>query len=123
MTKDGRPRMVEASDLLPAWMQAVTLAAVQLRHPTINGPVAASIAFRFQRPESHYGKRGLLPSAPRYMAVMPDLDKLARAVFDALQDAGLLRNDSRVTSIAATKDWCQECEPGGAIVTLTRLPV
>ena len=43
------------------------------------------------RPKGHFGKRGLLPSAPIAPIVKPDLLKLARAVEDAL--SGLVYKD------------------------------
>nr|DAN37658.1 MAG TPA: Endodeoxyribonuclease RusA [Caudoviricetes sp.] len=47
------------------------------------------------------------PKRPRWdvPAVKPDLDKLTRAVFDALTDAGVWRDDSRVVDMRVTKRY------------------
>lgn len=67
-------------------------------------PVRMSIDFLFRRPKGHYGKKGLLPSAPKYMTTKPDIDKLERAVLDAL--TGVVYNDdSQVVSITSRKDY------------------
>jgi Holliday junction resolvase RusA-like endonuclease len=77
-------------------------------------PVGVSFDFRFPRPRSHYGKRGLLPSAPRHMVTKPDLDKLIRAALDAL--TGIIwRDDAQVVRFGEpSKDYVAE---GGELVT------
>ena len=51
-------------------------------------PVVLELAFYFARPKAHFGtgrNAGTLkPSAPHHMSRTPDLDKLVRAVGDAL---------------------------------------
>lgn len=46
----------------------------------------------------------------------PDLDKLVRAVGDALEISGVLKNDSRIVSLQA----CKMVGPSGVKVKLTR---
>jgi Holliday junction resolvase RusA-like endonuclease len=68
------------------------------------GPVAVSIAFHFARPVSQLRKDGSpKPSAPLYPR--PDVDNLAKAVLDALTDAGAWGDDSQVVSLKITKKW------------------
>lgn len=54
----------------------------------IRGPVNVSLLCYFARPKGHYGTGRnagkLKASAPLVMAVMPDIDKLARCALDAL---------------------------------------
>ncbi len=119
--RKGRPILLESSDRLPAWRKAVAVAAVGVPWPSLPGPVAMVILFRFQRPPSHFGKRGLKPSAPAFPVGPPDSDKLLRAVYDALQDTGRLVNDSRVVLSAETKAYCREGEHQGAVITVIDL--
>lgn len=70
------------------------------------GPVAVSIAFHFARPVSHLRKDGSpKASAPAYPR--PDVDNLAKAVLDALTDAGAWADDSQVVTLAVRKKWSQ----------------
>src|SRR5262245_11285271 len=54
-------------------------------------PLRVALWFYVQRPRSHTGKRGLLPSAPTHPTTRPDVLKLARAVEDAC--TGILWRD------------------------------
>lgn len=119
--RKGRPILLESSNRLPAWRKAVAVAAVSVPWPALPGPVAMVIEFRFQRPPSHYGKRGLKPSAPAFPVGPPDVDKLLRAVFDALQDTGRLVNDSRVVLSCEAKTYCLDGQHQGAVITVLDL--
>lgn len=98
------------------WKAAVTseaarvVAAAQLTNPAYDRrPVAVAITFRFPRPRGHYGKRGLLPSAPAQMTTMPDIDKLVRAVLDAL--TGIVwRDDAQVVVLDIRKAYQRDGE-------------
>lgn len=72
----------------------------------IRGPVVVTVAFHFSRPRAHYGIgrniNRLKPSAPSHMATMPDVDKLARCVLDALVGV-LIRDDGQVVNLHAGK--------------------
>lgn len=77
---------------LKRWRKAIQTAAEQWRADhddlTIDEPVTVHMSFQFARPASDkYRTRH---------AVKPDKDKLLRAVLDALVDARLIRDDSRV---------------------------
>lgn len=65
--------------------------------PRLDGPLIAVFRFVIPRPKSHYGKRGLLPSAPSYPTVKPDSLKLARAVEDALTGI-VYRDDAQIVA-------------------------
>lgn len=107
----GGGRMIESSKKLPAWMQAVKLqAAKNRRRSPIDGPAAVRMDFYLPRPKR-----------PRYEApaVKPDCDKLARSILDALEAAGILKNDSRVTHLEATKHYADNHNPAGAHITIT----
>lgn len=75
----------------------------------IAGPVAATVVFLLARPQDHYRSgrfAGVVKdSAPLHPATRPDVDKLARAVLDALKKSGAIRDDSLVVSLAAVKTY------------------
>jgi len=52
-------------------------------------------------------------------SVAPDLDKLVRAVGDALAIAGVYADDSRIVRISARKVYAQGIEPGASISVKT----
>ena len=75
----------------------------------LDEPLDVALKFTFIRPKNHFGTGRnadhLKPSAPEFMAVMPDGDKLTRLALDACTMAGLWRDDCLVTRIRATKTW------------------
>lgn len=73
--------------------------------------VSAWLVFRFQRPMNHWlpANRSrvapvLHPRAPTRMSKKPDIDKLARAVLDALTGEAYA-DDEQVVHLIATKHW------------------
>lgn len=104
---NGRARVFHNSDKkLRAWRNGVAHAASMALdgNPGYDEPVNVWMEFRLPRPPST--KR----SAP---SVKPDLDKLVRAVLDALEQSGVIKNDSRVCFINATKSYAEPgTEPG-----------
>lgn len=77
------------------------------------GPVEMYITFEFKRPKSHYNANGDLKDggyatpAPRWVTKKPDLDKLCRAVGDALTHYAY-DDDDQVVSINAVKVWSEQ---------------
>lgn len=57
-------------------------------------PVLVHLSFRLPRPKTTTRKK---PS------VRPDIDKLSRAVLDALVEAGVVKDDGQVTTLIAEK--------------------
>lgn len=109
----GRGVMVESSKKVKPWREAVKQAALDLIMVAsdtgqltagfpLDGPLLVEFAFTFARPKSHYrtGRNAhlLRDSAPPYPAVVPDLSKLIRSTEDALTDAGVWTDDSRVVA-------------------------
>jgi Holliday junction resolvase RusA-like endonuclease len=76
------------------------------------GPVGLVVTFNFQRPAGHHVNRKLTNPlrvvAPREHYVKPDLDKLVRAIGDALTDVGVIVDDSQITVLRASKRWTTE---------------
>lgn len=85
------------------WKTAVVEAARAGRVVIWGGPVAVGITFRLPRPKGHIGARGLLPSAPMHPNRKPDLDKLCRAILDALTEAAVVTDDAQVIRLSARK--------------------
>jgi len=98
----------EANKHTKPWRETVARAAAERMNGRglFDGPVDVEITFIFARPKHHYGtgrNQGVLkPNAPKYMSGMPDLDKLCRAIGDALQGS-MVRNDSQVVRLSAVK--------------------
>jgi crossover junction endodeoxyribonuclease RusA len=106
--------MVESSERLPDWRADIRDAAMRAVDglPTSaywERPLAVGIQFRLARPKGHYlpansrrDRPFLRDNAPKHPAGKPDLDKLIRAVLDAL--TGLVwRDDSQVVHVEAWK--------------------
>jgi Holliday junction resolvase RusA-like endonuclease len=72
------------------------------------GPVHLRIAFGLPRPKGHFGtgrNAGTVkPSAPPFPAVKPDVDKLSRAVMDALRGV-VYADDAQVVAKVVSKHY------------------
>jgi crossover junction endodeoxyribonuclease RusA len=112
---DAGIRLVESSgENLHAWRTIVRDEAALHRPPDApwEGPVLAELSFRLRRPKH---PKHELP------ITTPDVDKLSRAVLDGITEGRILRDDSIVTDLRATKDYT-DGSPGVAIaLTLIRL--
>ena len=81
-------------------------------------PISVAAEFRFARPNSHFGKKGLRPSAPKYKTTRGDLDKYIRSVGDSLQEAYVVKDDSQIVQWIASKRWIREDEKPGVHLTI-----
>ena len=98
------------------WRNAVVFAALDLiaeDWTPIDEPVQLTVIFYLPRPKSVLTRN--------FPAVMPDLDKLVRAVGDSLTDAGIIRDDSRIITITAHKLYADDRGPG-AVIRVNTLP-
>ena len=85
------------------------------------GPVYVGITFLFPRLKSHLNTKGIIkPNAPLYKISTPDIDKLCRSTLDGITGV-LLKDDSQVASLMATKQYANEGEYIGAIITINAL--
>lgn len=113
-------RDANAAKLKP-WRETIRTAAEdQCRyHDTITGPVQIWLRFAFPRPQSHYrtGRNAhlLKDTAPAYPTAKNDLDKLQRAVLDALTDAQVWVDDGLVVDVRARKFYAGEHEHAPAV--------
>ena len=111
----GGIRLVEQVKGLPDWR-------AQVRHEgwtacengPVDVPVSMHVTFVFARPKGHFGASGQLkPTADRFPSKrsVGDVDKLLRAVFDALTGV-CFADDSLVVSVIARKvyGFPERCE-------------
>jgi Holliday junction resolvase RusA-like endonuclease len=110
----GNGVMIEQNhDRLETWREAIK-AAVRIvlpdDHEPVDLPMVVYATFFVKRPIAHYFagdmNRGLRKTAPTFVTRSPDLDKLLRAILDALTGAGVWCDDSRVVRLVASKRYC-----------------
>ena len=82
--------------------------------------VEVEIRFTFIRPKSHLKKSGeLTKSAPLFKITYPDIDKLARAVLDALTGV-FYEDDSQVVHLVVHKDYADPGIGPGVEISVAR---
>ena len=112
----GRGRMVHTNQavLLP-WRAHVAAASSSVCPLSWDntGPMQVRATFWIPRPKTHYRADGTVKDwAGFYPVTRPDLDKLIRALLDALTDARIWVDDSQAGHICADKNygppglWC-----------------
>lgn len=136
-TKAYGSRVVASNGhVLAPWRNAIGSAAIGQAIlddlASFTGPVTVSATFYFRRPKHHYGtgkNAGLLrDQAPPYPVGRGcgDLDKLQRAIGDALVDVSILADDSQIVRWRAAKAWCDNAlgvmPSPGAVVHVRDLP-
>lgn len=108
----GNNRFIESSKYLPAWRFAVKDAAEQAvtteGWARVSGPVELEVMFYLDRPSSVSRTQRPQPT------VAPDLDKLIRAVGDALTGV-VYDDDSQVIRVLAWKAYADTREPGAFV--------
>lgn len=102
MPRGGRFPVVTADNKkTKPWRQAIIDACLEMHFTMTEQPVRLDIQFHLPRPKSL--KKSVLRPAKK-----PDLDKLVRAVCDALTAAGVWRDDSQVVALSAIKRFAGE---------------
>lgn len=94
------------SSALKPWRDKIATAiraALPTDHVPVDVPVLVRVTFYMPRPKSV--KR-------EYPTAAPDLDKLMRAVGDALTASSIYTDDARVVEWRARKLYADEVEPG-----------
>lgn len=96
----GGGRIIAANPKLNAWRETIANQIRQKGHPSpIEAPISITLEFVLPRPKTVTRKE---PS------VKPDLDKLVRAVCDAVsleRYVQLIKDDSQITRIHASKRY------------------
>jgi Holliday junction resolvase RusA-like endonuclease len=81
--------------------------------------VVVEVSFVFQRPKSHWNKRGLKEDAPRLPR--PDVDNLLKSVLDALTTAGVVDDDTFVKDARCRKRYVSDRIQEHTVVRLTQM--
>ena len=106
-------RVYETNSRLSAWRDTVAnvarMARLKHRAEPLDEPVEVAVVFRMPRPKR-----------PKFdePAVPPDLDKLQRALGDALTTSGVIADDSRIVRWHPEKRYADRDHPAGATVAV-----
>lgn len=110
--RGGRAQMIEADKNLPAWTKDVIRAAENARRVagwlTLDDPADVSIVVLLPRPKT------VTRPYPDHKSD-GDGDKYARAIFDALTEAGVWVDDSRAVDHQVRKRYADDAPPGAII--------
>lgn len=91
------------------------------KHLPLEGPLELAVMATLRRPIRHYRKSGQLKqTAPTLPTVRPDLDKIIRAIDDALTLANAWRDDSQVVRVLALKAYALDPLEEGTEVLIRR---
>lgn len=107
-----RAVMTSTNKRLKSWRERVAQTArdVGWGGELIDGPVSVMMVFYVARPRSHFNAKGLKANAPKLPAShVGDLDKLVRAIGDALTGV-VWTDDRRIVSIVAEKHYAVGAE-------------
>lgn len=111
----GHGVLLESSKAVGPWRTLVAWhVAQEWRNPPMDGPVSVYLEFVMPRPAS-CPKRSTPPAIRR-----PDVDKLTRAIFDAVTGV-LWRDDSQVVSVTAEKRIAELNEQPGCRIQARQL--
>ncbi len=95
---NGRVVMWESNKKLKAWRDSITLQVQETLTEQYSQHACLKVVLTFEFIKPKTSKR----KAPN---VKPDLDKLTRAVFDALTKSGVYHDDAQVVSLRARKTY------------------
>ena len=107
-----------------AWKQRIKMAVTQqflcLDHPDpFSGPLQCRLHFRMPRPKHLTWKTKVMEPLPHFKK--PDIDNLAKAVFDSL-NGSLWHDDSQVVDLRAGK-VVTDSRPPGVEIYIAELPI
>lgn len=111
MRSVGKGRMIPDNPHMKKWRDHVQAQATQVwggKDP-LDQPVEVHAVFWLPSPKK-----------PRFSvpATGYDTDKLQRAIGDALERGGVLRNDARITTWIADKRYATAADPAGVHITI-----
>ena len=107
----GNGRMIEANPGHHHWrLICQTTLTKEYQQKPLEQPIHITATFYLPKPKK-----------PRYPtpATGYDLDKLCRALGDALEKANIITNDARIIHWHATKTYANQQNPPGVHVTIT----
>lgn len=103
--RNGRVALVESSARVKPYRAVVALAAREAwSQPPVTGAVTVRLDFTFARPKSHFTAKGAIRSGAPHFPGKPDIDKLCRAVLDALTGV-VYADDAQVQTLVAVKGY------------------
>lgn len=123
---NGRPYLRDSNaKKLKPWRAemagCITAAMAEQRWTTLDAPAEVLITFHLPRPAAHFGSgrnSGVLKdSAPAWKSTMPDIDKLTRAVLDAITTSQALRDDARVARLVVEKRYAVNATGARIVIT------
>lgn len=109
----GNGRMIESSKAVGPWREKIAWTARSRGGILPAGPHSADITFVMPRPKQTPKRTPTPPAVKR-----PDLDKLLRAVFDAITGVWI-EDDSHITHLTAHKRIAELGETSGVAITIT----
>lgn len=107
----GHGRMIESSKKVAPWRSDIRTAVTKedgTPKEFFDGDVAVTMIFFLRRPKGAPKKRPYVSAAKK-----PDLDKLERAVLDAVTSAGVWNDDCQVVKMTSRKVVCFDNEGPG----------
>ena len=107
----GNGILIESSKRVGPWRAVVAIAVGEQTTTVLDGPVRIELQFVMPRPKAT-PKRSTPPAVKK-----PDLDKLTRAVLDAITGVSY-RDDSPVVDLVASKRIAELGEPPGLSLTV-----
>lgn len=101
-TRGGFARAyVPAKHPVHAYRQKIAIEAIRAGLKPQHEPVEVFIEATFKRPKSHLTKKGVKATAPKLPR--PDVDNIAKAVLDSLQD--VMGDDTNVRRLTVEKSF------------------
>ncbi len=101
---------------LTAWSNTVATAARTSWGPRAALDESVHVVLEFYR-----ARPGGVRRWQSYASTKPDADKLVRCIGDALQKAGVVRDDSRIADLRAIKRYCEGAETPGVRIRVWAL--
>lgn len=118
MRSVGKGHMISDNPNTMPWREAIVSQAMRsgCAGKMLDGPLFIDIVFMFEHLKKHRNRMGALrEDAPVFISKPPDLDKLCRAVFDALTQARVVVDDALFVQVAAIKKYTTGA-PGALIM-------
>ncbi len=117
MNRGGKSWLVDQNvKNLREWRTSVNLKAREhWKAEPETDDVGLILRFVMPRPKNHYTAKGNKSKLwRRYLKTKPDIDKLTRAVLDALTGV-LYVDDSQVSTVYAVKEYCEKESEGAGV--------
>lgn len=110
---------------LQTWRNAIIAQSIRHAPPQpIDGPVAITINFYLPPGKTRLQRTNNNPAAEPCTVRKGDLDKLTRAVLDALHintPKPFFKDDAQITQLHVTKNWADQNNTAGATITISKI--